>query len=98
MYPARLAVASTFATIERSKEREKLSTALVNARFTAFVQESRQVDLGAGLATVGRHAKELGYDGIVPFLDELILWLASGAWSRLAPNQASAWYAGCKAS
>ena len=35
------------------------------------------LDLDRGLAAVSRHAKANGYDGIVLFLDELILWLAS---------------------
>lgn len=34
------------------------------------------VPLDAGLAAISRHAKDLGYDGIVLFLDELVLWLA----------------------
>ena len=35
------------------------------------------IDLDRGLAAISRHAQALGYDGIVLFLDELILWLAS---------------------
>jgi hypothetical protein len=62
------------------EEREKLFSALVKTRFTSYAEESRQfVDLDGGLAIVGRHAKALGYEGIVLFLDELILWLASRA-------------------
>ncbi len=34
------------------------------------------VPLDQGLATLTRHAKGLGYDGVVLFLDELVLWLA----------------------
>jgi hypothetical protein len=61
-------------------ERQKLFSALVKTRFAAYAQESRQfVDFDAGLAVIGRHAKTLGYDGIVLFLDELILWLATRA-------------------
>jgi hypothetical protein len=37
------------------------------------------IDLDAGLAALSRHAKALGYDALVLFLDELILWLASHA-------------------
>jgi hypothetical protein len=37
------------------------------------------VPLDIGLAAVSRHAKDLGYDAVVLFLDELILWLASHA-------------------
>lgn len=40
---------------------------------------SEYVDLDDGLSILSRHAKELGYDGLVLFLDELMLWLASHA-------------------
>ncbi len=34
------------------------------------------VSLDAGLSVIAAHAKSLGYDGLILFLDELILWLA----------------------
>lgn len=37
------------------------------------------VTLDEGLVTLTQHAKDLGYDGLVFFLDEVILWLASMA-------------------
>lgn len=37
------------------------------------------VEFDRGLAALSQHAKALGYDGLVLFLDELILWLASHA-------------------
>ena len=37
------------------------------------------VSLDKGLSVISRHAKNLGYDAIILFLDELILWLASHA-------------------
>ncbi len=40
------------------------------------------LDLDTGLAVVSRHAKSLGYDAVVLFLDELILWLASHLGNR----------------
>lgn len=45
------------------------------------------LDLDAGLAAMTRHAKSLDYTGIVLFLDELVLWLASklqaeGGWAQ----------------
>lgn len=62
------------------KAREQLFSALVKTRFKAYAQESRAfVDLDSGLGTMARHAKGLGYEGIVLFLDELILWLAHRA-------------------
>jgi hypothetical protein len=38
---------------------------------------SEYVDLDDGLSILSRHTKALGYDGLVLFLDELMLWLAS---------------------
>src|SRR3954452_7237877 len=35
--------------------------------------------LDKGLSIISRHARELGYDALILFLDELILWLASHA-------------------
>jgi len=75
--PARFesAVAST-----DPKVREELFNALVKTRYGAFAEESRQfVGLDEGLAILARHAKGLGYEGVVLLLDELILWLASRA-------------------
>ncbi len=67
-------------TSTEPKEREELFSALVKTRFRAYAEESRQyIDLDSGLAVLGRHAKGLGYDGVVLFLDELVLWLASRA-------------------
>lgn len=33
------------------------------------------VDIDSGLAAISRHAYDLGYSGVILFLDELILWL-----------------------
>jgi hypothetical protein len=62
------------------REREKLFSALVKTRFTAYAQERRNfIGLDEGLAVIARHARELGHDAIVLFLDELILWLSHRA-------------------
>jgi hypothetical protein len=37
------------------------------------------LSLDKGLSALGRHARDLGYDALILFLDELILWLASHA-------------------
>ena len=37
------------------------------------------LSLDKGLSVISRHAKDLGYDALILFLDELILWLASHA-------------------
>ncbi len=57
--------------------RARLFSDLVRTFFSSWTsQRSRFVDLDTGLGVVSRHAKALGYDGVVLFLDELILWLA----------------------
>ena len=48
----------------------------MKAYFTAFTSGAEFVDLDTGLAAISDHAKSLGYDAIVMFLDELVLWLA----------------------
>ncbi|MFI9462622.1 BREX-2 system ATPase PglY [Streptomyces xiamenensis] len=35
------------------------------------------ISLDAGLSVIAEHAKGLGYDGLILFMDELILWLAN---------------------
>lgn len=37
------------------------------------------VDLDSGLSIISKHAQDLGYDGVILFLDELVLWLAARA-------------------
>lgn len=67
--------ATLVSTVET--ERDGLFSDLVKSWFQAFgTQTSRFVDLDEGLGVMSRHAKDLGYDGIVLYLDELVLWLA----------------------
>jgi hypothetical protein len=75
------AAASSAYLGERDRDAEspraRLFSHLVRAFFSSFTsQRSRFVDLDTGLGVVSRHAKGLGYDGVVLYLDELILWLA----------------------
>jgi hypothetical protein len=67
------------ATSSDPAERQKLFDALIKSWLTSYPQSGRYVDIDTGLAVVSRHAKELGYDGIVLYLDELILWLSHRA-------------------
>lgn len=63
-----------------SDEHDALLSALLDTLLTAFkgvVSESGFVSLDEGLSAMSRHAEGLGYDAVVLFLDELILWLAS---------------------
>lgn len=43
----------------------------------AVENEHGFISLDAGLSVIAEHAKSLGYDGLILFLDELILWLAT---------------------
>ena len=62
---------------DASSPRARLFSDLVRTFFSAWTtQRSRFVELDTGLGVVSRHAKGLGYDGVVLYLDELILWLA----------------------
>ncbi len=62
-----------------SSERQRLATALVERVFPSQAGRSGTVEFAVGLEQIATHAKGLGYDAIVLFLDELILWLASRA-------------------
>jgi len=59
------------------ESRMKLVSDLVAAYFGSFTTGADYVDLDHGLAAVSAHAKQLGYDAVVLFLDELVLWLAA---------------------
>lgn len=66
------------------ERRTRLVGELVQTFFSSYGdvvrgQDEAYVSLDIGLAAISRHAKDLGYDAIVLFLDELILWLASHA-------------------
>lgn len=65
-----------------SSERRTLVGDYIDTFATAVRQAARgsgegYVPFADGLDVISQHAKELGYDGVVLFLDELILWFAS---------------------
>jgi len=67
-----------------SEEHSQLVGDLIATLFTSYataMQGNKQafVPIDDGLAIISRHARDLGYDAVVLFLDELILWLASHA-------------------
>jgi hypothetical protein len=67
-----------------SEERSQLISALVGTFFSSYnTQVDRQgeayLSLDTGLSVLSKHAASLGYDALILFLDELILWLASRA-------------------
>lgn len=63
----------------RDERRAHLVGALVANVLPALKNSSEFVDIDQGLAIISQHARDLGYDGLILFLDELILWLASHA-------------------
>ena len=58
-------------------ERQRLAADLVATMFKGYVSAGEWLDVSEGLAVMSAHAQRLGYDGLVLFLDELVLWLAS---------------------
>ena len=67
-----------------SEERSQLISALVSKYFGSYDTQAGGhgeafLPLDKGLSVLSKHAKSLGYDGLILFLDELILWLASHA-------------------
>ena len=65
-----------------SAARQRLVTRLAETYFTSYTRQAGYVDLDSGLAAMAQHAKELGYDAVVLFLDELVLWLAFSVQDR----------------
>jgi len=57
------------------EDRQRVVRALVAAYFQASVASGEWLEMSQGLRAMTEHAKSLGYDGIVLFLDELVLWL-----------------------
>ncbi|MBL8842560.1 MAG: phage resistance protein [Planctomycetes bacterium] len=62
-------------------QRSRLVSDLVARFFPAYAQVAKHdgelyLPLDEGLSVISQHAKALGYDALVLFLDELVLWLA----------------------
>ena len=67
-----------------SEERSQLISVLISRFFGSYdTQAGGQgesfLSLDKGLSVISNHARSLGYDGLILFLDELVLWLASHA-------------------
>lgn len=67
-----------------SDQRSQLIAALMRTFFTSYGTQADGkneafLELDKGLQVISRHAKSLGYDAVVLFLDELVLWLAGQA-------------------
>lgn len=66
------------------EDRQRLIGDLVRVYFASYAHVAANrgqafVSLDEGLAIMSRHAQGLGYDAVILFLDELILWLATHA-------------------
>jgi hypothetical protein len=75
---------AAFAGAYNDDLRRKLVNDLLLTWGQGFFRDAREdaeafVSLDAGLKEISRHAKELGYDGLILFLDELVLWLINSA-------------------
>ncbi len=62
--------------------RQALVSLLLEKFFSSYSQVQREaqesyVNFDQGLHIISQHARELGYDAILLFLDELVLWLAT---------------------
>ncbi|WP_394255774.1 hypothetical protein [Pseudoclavibacter helvolus] len=57
-------------------DRLRITAELIKHHFPAFEQTGTWLDMSSGLQAMTQHAKSLGYDGVVLFLDELVLWLS----------------------
>lgn len=63
-------------------DKQRLVGDLIGSFFSSFAdmantEHGGYVDFDEGLRIMTEHAKALGYDAVILFLDELILWLAS---------------------
>jgi hypothetical protein len=60
-------------------ERIRLVGDLIETHFPAMRNTPDYLSIDDGLAVMSQHARDLGFDAVILFLDELILWLASHA-------------------
>ncbi len=70
-----------------SEDHGNLVSDLVQHLITSIQHHGEYLDLDKGLAALSRHAQKLGYHGVILFLDELVLWLASRSGSVDFLNQ-----------
>ncbi|MFE0687894.1 hypothetical protein ACFV0Z_07115 [Streptomyces xiamenensis] len=82
---------AAFAAPPGDQRRDNLVAALVNGPMKSYTSSAQGVaasfvSLDDGLSAISRHARDLGYDGVVLFLDELILWLQARMRERTFVN------------
>ncbi|GAB2791701.1 hypothetical protein GCM10027073_24970 [Streptomyces chlorus] len=79
---------AAFAAPAGDKGRERLVSALVNGPMKSYAGGAEGfLSLDDGLSEISKHARGLGYDGVVLFLDELILWLQARMRDRTWVNE-----------
>ncbi|WP_461034292.1 PglY protein [Streptomyces mayteni] len=87
--PALLNVA--FSAGPGETERDWLASALLSGPFSSYTRgamgaKDAFLPLENGLAIISQHAKDHGFDGLILFLDELILWLQTHLKERTFVN------------
>ena len=55
--------------------RTELAQDLVSTFFGGYTTTGEWLEISEGLRVMTKHTRDLGYDGLVLFLDELVLWL-----------------------
>jgi len=60
-------------------DRRRLVSDIVQHLLPVLKHQGDYVPLDEGLVAMSHHAKDLGYQGVILFLDELVLWLMSRA-------------------
>jgi hypothetical protein len=55
--------------------RTELAQALISTFFGGYTKTGEWLEISEGLKVMTQHTRDLGYDGLVLFLDELVLWL-----------------------
>jgi hypothetical protein len=55
--------------------RTRLAQDLVSTLYTGYTKTGEWLEISEGLKVMTQHTRDLGYDGLVLFLDELVLWL-----------------------
>lgn len=70
-------------------DRRRLVSDFIQHLVPSLTNKSDYAPLDEGLVALSLHAKELGYDGVILFLDELVLWLMSRAADQQFVNRES---------
>ncbi len=68
--------AAAAASAPGTLDRDQLVSDLTATFFSGAVHSGEYLDIDTGLAVLSQHARSLGYDLVVLFLDEFVLWLS----------------------